>query len=797
MVDLQGVPPVSRWWHAAAILAVLVPLLIVFAEPLRTGGIQGSDIELEFRANRAYGFGELSHGRLPLWNPYQFCGYPFVAALQSAVFYPPNLLFLFVDLDRAFVVSALLHLFLAGVFAYAVTWKLYRCFCGSLLASIVGALNLGILTRIYAGHVTMYCGYPWLILGVGAFWLALTSRAANVRAVLLAGAALAMSILAGHPAMPFLIIVGIVLAAVADVASLPSPGRLWRASSQIGLTVGLAALLASVQIVPTWMYLGSSAREGGVSYEFATSSSLPPESFAQFFAPFAFGDGVDSPYFGRWFIWEVMPYFGMVSIGLLLLGATVACRTRVLGSVVLVGALLLSLGKHAFYYQALLDWIPGFSLFRGPARQLHLVTTVAAILSSATIAWMIRSSPADVRARAGRVALFIGLITLVIGVTYLAVALEPNGWDSMAWRRVLGVLLSQGDRYEEPDILNPLYYEATFLGSRSGLRAAVFFAGCSLTLFGWLWRRGPTRLMLMLFLIVAAVDLLWYGHRFVRAHPPGEASFSRSVVGGVMSSGETRPRLASQTNTEDLSRGAHDRIGHIGGMDPALPRRYTSYVNTLYGKNPDEALVISDPIRPGPLLRLMGTTHVLTWTGSSLYPGSHKAYKDDRYTIYEIDNPVPSAFLTSRVRRVESTALSLQRLAEPDFDGLSETIIESAEALPAVGPGGGEGSSEITFYEPHQVRVSVDAPEACFLILTDTYDPQWRATVGGQPATVYPANHLFRAVFVPAGKHEVTFQYSSYPVKLGAGLTLTGILVSLWMWMWPRTPLRKKHALAA
>ena len=40
-------------------------------------------------------------GYLPLWNPYQFCGTPFVANSQSAVFYPGNLLFYVLPPDFA------------------------------------------------------------------------------------------------------------------------------------------------------------------------------------------------------------------------------------------------------------------------------------------------------------------------------------------------------------------------------------------------------------------------------------------------------------------------------------------------------------------------------------------------------------------------------------------------------------------------------------------------------------------------------------------------------------------------
>src|SRR6185437_1787709 len=44
-------------------------------------------------------------GFLPLWNPHQFCGTPFAANSQSAIFYPLNALFAIFPVKFAFGVS--------------------------------------------------------------------------------------------------------------------------------------------------------------------------------------------------------------------------------------------------------------------------------------------------------------------------------------------------------------------------------------------------------------------------------------------------------------------------------------------------------------------------------------------------------------------------------------------------------------------------------------------------------------------------------------------------------------------
>ena len=72
----------------------------------------------EFYPWRLFAAQTLRAGWLPLWNPHQFCGTPFVANSQSAVFYPFNLLFVLLPVVRAFGVSVLVHLTLTGWFMY-------------------------------------------------------------------------------------------------------------------------------------------------------------------------------------------------------------------------------------------------------------------------------------------------------------------------------------------------------------------------------------------------------------------------------------------------------------------------------------------------------------------------------------------------------------------------------------------------------------------------------------------------------------------------------------------------------
>jgi hypothetical protein len=99
------------------------------------------------------------------------------------------------------------------------------------------------------------------------------------------------------------------------------------------------------------------------------------------------------------------------------------------------------------------------------------------------------------------------------------------------------------------------------------------------------------------------------------------------------------------------------------------------------------------------------------------------------------------------------------------------------------------GSAAITSEVPERVEVAVDAANDSYLVLADSYDPGWSATLDGSPAPVRAAWVAFRAVFVPRGRHTIVFHYRPAGFDRGLVLTALGALLALGCLLWPR-PLR-------
>ena len=62
------------------------------------------------------------------------------------------------------------------------------------------------------------------------------------------------------------------------------------------------------------------------------------------------------------------------------------------------------------------------------------------------------------------------------------------------------------------------------------------------------------------------------------------------------------------------------------------------------------------------------------------------------------------------------------------------------------------------------------------MVLADTYYPGWRLTVDGRAAEILRANGAMRGAMVGAGEHRLVYEYDPASLKVGAGLTVAGII---------------------
>src|SRR5262249_7143983 len=104
----------------------------------------------------------LAVGELPLWNPYEYAGMPFLADGQSGSIYPLGVLFYLLPVAYAYGPFLALHLFLGGAFAYAFA-RVLGCRAG---AALIGGLG-------FAFSAFLVVSFTWPMIVSAAVWLPL------------------------------------------------------------------------------------------------------------------------------------------------------------------------------------------------------------------------------------------------------------------------------------------------------------------------------------------------------------------------------------------------------------------------------------------------------------------------------------------------------------------------------------------------------------------------------------------------------------------------------------------------
>ena len=287
---------------------------------------------------------QLAQGEIPLWNPYQFSGIPFLAAGQQSALYPFSLLYYVLPLPAAYGWFTVVQLWLAGVFMYL--------FLRGLAVGRLGALVAGVTYQLSAFFV-INAVFPMIM--AAAVWLPLLllmvefiirqrpllGRPSSVPWVAIGAAALGCNIFAGHVEITYytLLIMAYYAAARLLVAwwrgriipSLDDPSvsqsltpppnplpihgegeqrahirQLLKSAGWLGMMVVLGVGLGAAQFLPLFEFASVNWRGERDSIETVLSYAHPPRDVLQFALPNFYGSPAHHTYFD-WFTLQTVP----------------------------------------------------------------------------------------------------------------------------------------------------------------------------------------------------------------------------------------------------------------------------------------------------------------------------------------------------------------------------------------------------------------------------------------------------------------------------------------------------------
>lgn len=789
----HGAIPMSKYSNAQGsrglrdrhcILILLLITAVLFRKALWESGVILShpvffDLTHSLYAWRLFGFGLLREGVVPLWNPYSFCGTPFVANWHSAIFYPPNAIFLFLPAHIGINWSIAFHFFLTGALTYLFVRHLLDNRLCALLAAISFVFSGPYIIQLFPGHV--FNSLPWLPLSLLLAELAL--RRKQMVYYVLGGIVLALQVLAGHPQYMLYcfgaLAIYLLFGAVCTCRDERSPAPLGRVCIGFVVLCAVGFSLSAVQLFPGLEYSRFSSRTVLKGPASVSELSFPPENLITLIAPGFWGDMQGARYWGRWLFWETCMYVGVAPLVLAVIGALFARKRHAyLFAGLALLSLVLAFGAYSPFFNLLYYHVPGFNLFRGQAKFIFLTTFSLAVLAGYGCEIVLE------RARAGGRGLtraaVVTLIAAGVVILLCAVTAAQGGERSSLWQQVLRYRAGKG--FEGTPPLGPAEGEMMHSAYRvtiHGVAVAGILLGAAGAILLAVARGGiPFPAVGIVLITLSIADLWCFGARYIMVSPLAACYWPRGVVEVIKSDRASyricTPNIAIPGATQNMN----NAIPAIDGYETVNIGYFKEYVDFSQGVLSQDRLTFSIE-RVTPMLEALNLKYVILPADQQFaMPDYRVRYGDGRENVYARERSSPRAYVAHTARIVGDRLELLRELGKGDFAERGLVLFGSDPGVRLSGPARGApaAQTDIVVDRPGETVIAARLTAPGFLVLSDTWYPGWKAYVDGAERPVLRANYAFRAVYLEAGRHTIRFIYRPASFRYGAMMTLATAL---------------------
>jgi hypothetical protein len=658
----------------------------------------------------------------PLWDPHLWCGQPFLGEIVGAA-YPINWPFFLFHPSRNNPLSlsalnwyfVLLH-FLGALFAYWLCFDLglsrLACLTGGFVYSFAGMSGLTLWPEVLGSLLLA----PLVLL----FLLRAFRGHRRFGSAAMSGLFLGLAWLSGHHEVPIHLTL---VAGGVCLYQLAARRQDWRLSLGLACTTVLFTVLVSgFQTVPGYEYSRLAVRWVGldhpvgwkdaIPYRIDADNSFAPSSLPAFIVP--------------WAARNVEAFVGTAVVVL----AFIAVFTRwsegfiKLFTCLAIAGLLLSLGSWNVFHGILYATLPLFGKARIPSRFLSIFDLGIAPLAAAGLDSLAKLSNSPVLRLAYRALLALGAGIVALGLA--APAFQKTGpGDTLFMAGFIAVLLG-------------CLVLARFHAAIPGLPACLAVAA-------------------LIFIEVGNFSTAVYRdhaayHRETTFLP--RLTEFRDIAGYLRS--QPGPVRVYAEAMGAFNFGDWEGIDTLSGFGAGVTANFLSLnwpsarTQNLLGVG---YTLTKQPARADQQLVFRGASGV---------------------NVFKNVDAFPRTWIVHRIIQASSPEDAQARLDDPAFDARSTGLL--LEPGPTVQICNGDEPARISQRTANSVVVQARLNCRGMLILSDVWYPGWVAQVDNAPATIYEPDSALRGVVLDQGEHRVEFHYRPGSARVGAAMSILGIL---------------------
>lgn len=677
----------------------------------------------------------LRQGILPLWNPHQACGYSLIGMLEVGIFYPLTLIVYLLPNIVSIDILILSRLLLAGLFTF---WFMRRigfkdppAFCSALVFMLSGPM---VLLQYWTANVDLLL--PLLLIALNRLIIREASRHSLATLALV----ISLTIFAGHPEHVFFVNVAGLAFFVFQTFSLSSKNNYKKLFLSYAGAYLLGAALASIVLFPFLRNLVGEFWSGhpvgtGLLMEEQRDRALTlalPHFFQKENLTFDFT-------FAGW--WG--GYLGTLPLALTFLSLFNNHKK----GLNYFFALLLVLILSKAYGLPFINWIGHLPIFDTCRYAIH--TPPLAAFCVAVLSGMGFRSITSSKKLFFKALIFTVGLSMIVGIhlyilrhaTHFHISLAASVF-AFSLLLIFQIILALKDRrlLKKKSLSIPLL-------------VLVF-----LELFLYIHREHPKRFDS--FAKVPYIEFLKSRHEPARSYGVFWAFYPNTATGfGV------------------------DDLGYFLGL---VPTRFVDFVNALVIENHFQKDLRPPALRAMPIenkrhyiLDLLGVRYIVAPPKMNLENLLKlTAVYQKEVVIFERPTAFPRAYVVHRAIFEPDKTKSLSLIGRLGAAGRQGIIISDpanenlALQLNSV-PIEDASSVKINHENPNEIFLTARMEHPGFVVLTQSYHPDWEVAIDGKKAKVFRTNYLMRSVFVPEGIHEIKFRF--VPLSFYAGVAVSFI----------------------
>ena len=439
----------------------------------------------------------------------------------------------------------------------------------------------------------------------------------------------------------------------------------------------------------------------------------------------------------------------------------------------LITATLLSLflawGKNfPLLTDIMFDYFPLYNKFRTVEMALVIATVTIPLLAIFGLR-AICLHPEDIKYHPAK---FFGAMGLTAGFCLIIFAAPTLFYDFLDPQEAerLSALAKQNPVYLS--FTDALVNARAALASADALRSAVLILLASSAIWFYSVGRINSRIMLGTLSLLIAIDLWSVDRRYLSSddfHAVRKSdTFALHKADQLILQDKTPHRVLAVCRSpfnDAITSYYHQSVGGYHGakirryqdlIDAYLAPEYGAIMNAMQKQDYEG---IDAALRRATGLNMLGTRYVI--------------YNPDAEPIVN-SYAQPRAWFVSEARHAADANEAIELLA--DVDLRSVAVIEGADC-PAVAPDSTASVSQ-TAYAPDAISYRSHSAADGLVVFSEIYYPAgWTASIDGQPADILRADYVLRALKVPAGDHDLRFEFHPRSYSLGNAISLTASII--------------------